>query len=282
MNTWGISGPDFLLLYVMLLALTWMIVLAMRWRIGAATGAAAAPDQPELDLYEAAMLNGGGRLVLAVAACRLKEAGSFRRDSDDDTLTVTGPRPVNADPVQKWLYDYVKHEAIDAVDLLDEGPADPVLAPIRDRLSERGLMLTDRQTASMLRQVLWFAPLLALGVARLVAGILNHHPVVYLVWLMLLSLGIAVNLCRLPGSRPDAAQMRRKFARRSARPSRNPVLSSSAKRAARDGVRLRPTPPTMTRGRGRWGGNPGAPAPGAVPSARAGAWTGKLEQSSKW
>ena len=59
-------------------------------------------------------------------------------------------------------------------------------------------MLTARQMASMRWQVLWFAPLLGLGAARLVAGLANHRPVSYLVIFMLLSAGVAVTLTRLP------------------------------------------------------------------------------------
>lgn len=61
MNTWGISGPYFLLLYAALFAVTWIMVMAVRYRIRAAAGAAAVVGQPEIGLYEAAMLNGGGR-----------------------------------------------------------------------------------------------------------------------------------------------------------------------------------------------------------------------------
>jgi hypothetical protein len=38
---------------------------------------------------------------------------------------------------------------------------------------------------------LWFAPLLALGAARVVAGTANHKAVLYLVLLMSLSLAVA-------------------------------------------------------------------------------------------
>jgi hypothetical protein len=45
-------------------------------------------------------------------------------------------------------------------------------------------MPTDRQVVSMRWQVLWFAPLLVLGAARVIAGTANHHPVFFLVVLM--------------------------------------------------------------------------------------------------
>jgi uncharacterized protein (TIGR04222 family) len=198
MNTWGISGPDFLLLYIGLLIVTWVGVLAARQRIGAAAGTDTASYQPGLGLYEAAMLNGGGQLALAVAVCRLKEAGSVRLDTNADRIVVSGPLPADADPVEEWVFTHVEGSAVGALDLLDDGPAGPVLDPIRDRLEKLGLMPTDRQTTLMRRQVLWFAPLLALGVARVIAGTANHRPVTYLVLLMLVGVGLAVNLCRLP------------------------------------------------------------------------------------
>lgn len=198
MNTWGISGPDFLLIYIGLLLVTWVGVLAARQRILAAAGTDTTSYQPGLGLYEAAMLNGGDRLALAVAMCRLKEAGSVRLDTNADRIVVSGRLPANADPVEEWVFTHVEGSAAGAWDLLDDGPADPVLDPIRDHLEKLGLMPTDRQTTLMRRQVLWFAPLLALGVARVVAGTARHHPVIYLVLLMLLSAGLAVNLCRLP------------------------------------------------------------------------------------
>ena len=196
MNTWGISGSDFLLLYVGLFVISWVAVLAVRQRIAATASRAAAPGQPHLDVYELAMLNGGGRLVLAVAACRLKEAGGIQVEGRG--LGTMGPPPANADPVEKWLYTHVDENAVNGSGLLAAGPAEPILGPIRDGLEKRGLLLTARQIMSMRWAVLWFLPLLALGVARIVAGTANHHPVTYLVFLMLLTVFFALNLGRLP------------------------------------------------------------------------------------
>jgi uncharacterized protein (TIGR04222 family) len=210
MNTWGISGPDFLLLYIGLFIVTWVVVLAARQRTGAA-GTATASYPPELGLYEAAMLNGGGQLALATAVCRLKEAGSVRLNKNDGRIVASGPLPADADPVEEWVYTHVEDSAVGAWDLLDDGPAGPVLDPIRDRLEKLGLMPTGRQTTLMLRQVLWFAPLLALGIARVIAGTAHHHPVTYLVMLMLLSVGLAVNLCRLPRRKVSTSPTSRLF-----------------------------------------------------------------------
>ena len=148
------------------------------------------------------MLNGGGRLALAAAVCQLKENGSLTLNEDGKSLSVSEPLPANADPVEEWLYDCVKNSAAAAApQVLDEVSAEGVLGPIRDRLRGLGLMPTDRQVVSMRWQVLWFAPLLILGAARVIAGTANHHPVFFLVVLMLVSLGIAVSLARQPPDR---------------------------------------------------------------------------------
>ena len=197
MNTWGISGSYFLLLYVGLFVISWFVVLAVRRRIAAAAGKAAVLDEPpRLDVYEMAMLNGGGRLALAAAACQLKEAGKLRVEGR--ALEAGGHLPADADPVETWLYTYVHERDVSASGLPDEDRAEPVLGPIRDRLEKLGLLLTARQRESMRWAVLWFAPLLALGIARVVAGTAHHHPVSYLVILMVATVVVAVNLCLLP------------------------------------------------------------------------------------
>jgi uncharacterized protein (TIGR04222 family) len=203
-NTWGISGSFFLLIYAGLLIATWAWVLAARQRAGGTAGTSAAIGEGPLELgpYEVAMLNGGGRLALAAAVCQLKENGSLTLNEDGKSLVVSEPLPANADPVEGWLYDCVKNSAAAAApQVLDEASAEGVLGPIRDRLRGLGLMPTDRQVVSMRWQVLWFAPLLILGAARVIAGTANHHPVFFLVVLMLVSLGIAISLARQPPDR---------------------------------------------------------------------------------
>ncbi len=90
-------------------------------------------------------------------------------------------------------------------------------------------MPTDRQTTQMLRQVLWFAPLLALGVARVIAG--TAHPVTNLVVLVVLSVTLAVNLCRLPRRKVSTSLTSRLFFL--------PRITSSGARALKS-VRMEP------------------------------------------
>ena len=110
----------------------------------------------------------------------------------------SGPLPVDAGTLESHLYARVQRYPVAATRLLDAGAADTVLSPIRDGLRERGLVPDAGQVAAMRRQSFWFAPVLALGAARLIAGSASHHPVSYLVLLMIVSLGIAVSLSRTP------------------------------------------------------------------------------------
>ena len=72
MDAWGISGPQFLLLYLALLAVTVpVVVLAERRALAGPPGAIPA----RLDRYEVAYLNGGCELVATTAVTGLLRDG---------------------------------------------------------------------------------------------------------------------------------------------------------------------------------------------------------------
>jgi uncharacterized protein (TIGR04222 family) len=74
MDTWGISGPRFLLIYVVLLGVaTLLAVVARRRALAGPDAGAAVPAR--LDPYEAAYLNGGEALVATAAASSLLRGG---------------------------------------------------------------------------------------------------------------------------------------------------------------------------------------------------------------
>src|SRR4029450_314975 len=73
MDTWGISGPQFLLLYVALFAVTVPVVVLARRRALAGPPRAARPAR--LDPYEAACINGGSALVAPTAVTSLLRDG---------------------------------------------------------------------------------------------------------------------------------------------------------------------------------------------------------------
>src|SRR4029450_4810334 len=137
MSTWGISGPQFLLLYLVLFAVTVLgVVLARRWAL--APDGAAVPAR--LDPYEAAELNGGHDLVVITAASNLVRSGSLvnagrRRGQPAPRVTRPPPRAAAPSPTRRL-------KALRAA--LEQGSA---LAALRERLRLRGLAPTPEQRA---------------------------------------------------------------------------------------------------------------------------------------
>lgn len=203
MDTWGISGPGFLLLFLVLLAVTLAgVVLARRRALGAPAGAAV-PDR--LDRYEAAYLNGGCELVATTAVSVLLRAGHLAspaiRRRRRRLAAGTAP-PAGAHPVEWATYQLVANRpdhprwALGA-----ELCRAPAMAAVRERLRQAGLAPTPEQRARYRAAGLWSLPLLALGVARVVAGTANGRPVGFLVVLLVVTVVLAVALClRVPNA----------------------------------------------------------------------------------
>jgi uncharacterized protein (TIGR04222 family) len=201
MDTWGISGPRFLLLYLVLLAVAVLaVVLHRRWVL-AADGAAV---PARLDLYEIAELNGGGALVATTAVANLLRGGhlassSRRRSQPARLVTGTAPGP-DAHPVEWAVYQQVAagpNRRLREVQAGLEGST--ALAAVRQRLRLGGLAPTPEQRARCRAAVLWFLPLLVLGVARVVAGRANGRPVGFLVALLVVTGVVAARfLLRVP------------------------------------------------------------------------------------
>ena len=197
MGTWGISGPRFLLLYVVLLGLTTLVAVAARRRALAGPEGAAVPSR--LDRYEAAYLNGGCDLVATTASSSLLRAGHLanagRRRGRVRLVTRAAPA-AGAHPVEWATYQLVAARPDHPRWAL--GPElcrEPAMAALCERLRLAGLAPTPEQRTRYRAAGLWFLPLLALGVARVVAGTANGRPVGFLVALLVLTAVMAVALC---------------------------------------------------------------------------------------
>ena len=197
MDTWGISGPEFLLLYVALLAVIVLVVVLARRRVLAVPDGAAVPAR--LDRYEAAYLNGGCDLVATTAVSSLLRAGhlgpSPRRRQRHRLVARTAPR-AGAHPVEWAAYQLVADRSDHPRWALGaELCRAPAMAAVRERLRQGGLAPTDEQRARYRATGLWFLPLLGLGVARVAAGTANGRPVGFLVVLLAVTVVLAVALC---------------------------------------------------------------------------------------
>ncbi|MGH8898893.1 MAG: TIGR04222 domain-containing membrane protein [Egibacteraceae bacterium] len=188
-DTWGISGPTFLVIYGGLLAVTTMVVLIGRRRRLAVPGEPA--GQPALDTYDLAILNGGDELAVVTALANLREAGVVT--VEEGQLKATQPLPRGAHPVEQGVYqalDEASSTRLRSVQAL--AARHPALMAVRERLVHHGLLNLSSQTRSVRRLALWFLPVLTLGIARLAAGIANGKPVGYL--LVLLALTVVLSL----------------------------------------------------------------------------------------
>jgi uncharacterized protein (TIGR04222 family) len=203
MDTWGISGPQFLLLYLVLLAIAVLAVVLVRRWVLAADGAAV---PARLDLYEIGELNGGGALVATTAVSNLLRSGhlasSSRRRSQPARLVAGSAPGPDAHPVEWAVYQQVAaspNRPLRDVQAALEGST--ALAAVRQRLRLGGLAPTPEQRARCRAAVLWFLPLLALGVARVVAGRANGRPVGFLVALLVVTVVVAaVLVLRVPNA----------------------------------------------------------------------------------
>jgi uncharacterized protein (TIGR04222 family) len=203
MKTWGISGPQFLLLYVALLAVTAAVVaLARRRALAAPDGPAATPAR--LDPYEAAYLNGGGSLVATAAISSLLRGGQVantaRRGRGVRLSSRAAAPEAGAHPVEWAAYQVVA--ASPGMTLGDVRAAlarEPAMAALGERLRRGGLVPSPEQRARYRAAALWFLPLLALGAARVAAGSANGRPVGFLVALLVVTVVVAAGLAlRVP------------------------------------------------------------------------------------
>jgi uncharacterized protein (TIGR04222 family) len=228
MDTWGISGPQFLLLYVALFAVTVPVVVLARRRALAGPPRAAVPAR--LDPYEAAFLNGGSGLVATTAVTSLLRDGvltSTSRRGRRVRLGVGAAPPAEAHPVEWATYQLV---AAQPDRTLAEVRAalgrEPAVAAVRERLRLGGLAPTPEQRARYRAAGLWFAPLVVLGVARAAAGSANGRPVGFLVALLAVTVAVAVVAALRV---PDATELgRRTLGRLRAETRRPPVGASPA------------------------------------------------------
>jgi uncharacterized protein (TIGR04222 family) len=186
MHTWGISGPQFLLIYGVLLAVTALFVVAAQRRV------VAAPDRmggvPELDPYEIAYLNGGAALAATTAAANLLRGGFLDKPQGEPQqvhlIPIRQPPP-SAHPVERTVFEEIAAHPDQPFARLQTALDDaPALAAIHTRLRQRGLATTRAQAFQHLARVLSFIPLLLLGGARVAAGVARGRPVGFLLLLM--------------------------------------------------------------------------------------------------
>lgn len=180
MRPWGLSGPEFLWLYIAGLVVG--IVVAIGWRMAARRHRLAEPPG-RLAPEELGFLAGGPLQAVQVAVARLVDAGAVRVDRRG-TLTST----VDDEPTGRPLDDAVlagltapRKVAMVARELAGK----PVVTEIGESLVRRGLLVAPARAVLAWR----LAPIVlylmfVIGMVRWVNGMVNDLPAGYLTFLL--------------------------------------------------------------------------------------------------
>ncbi|GAB2841350.1 TIGR04222 domain-containing membrane protein [Lentzea nigeriaca] len=174
---WGLSGPEFLQLYWIGLALAVLVAIIVRVRVRARHS-----TQPvrSLDMDELAYLAGGPRRVVETSIARLLTSGELRT-SRRGTVQVTSTSS-SSNPVDRAVVTDSQRYTNRTVKLMIPSVAkDEVVLAIGRRLQEMGLVVHPDVAKSALRKgsvALWV--LLAIGVVRWINGLAIAAPVGWL------------------------------------------------------------------------------------------------------
>ncbi|MEV4617288.1 TIGR04222 domain-containing membrane protein [Asanoa sp. NPDC049573] len=180
-DTWGISGPSFLGLYVALALaaiVATAIVRSLLARGHTGPGPRLTPDQ-------VAFLNGGPQLTTYAALGGLRRAGAIGANPDR-TLVPTGPLPAGSTALDTAVYN-AAGKRLRTRDLTGDPWVSSTLDDIRAGLERAGLLLSRGQRGQSRLAALLLLPVIVLGGARISAGMANERPVGFLTVLVLVT-----------------------------------------------------------------------------------------------
>ncbi|SCE65107.1 TIGR04222 domain-containing protein [Micromonospora matsumotoense] len=187
-DTWGIPGPLFLKLYLLVAVVAVVGTLLHRRR------ATAGPDPvtaDQLGPQQVAYLNGGDQLAIWAALGGLRAAGAIDV-RPDRRLIAAGPTPTGVTPLDHAIR-HAARQPVAAQKLGRDSGVARALEQLRQGLEQRGLLIDADGVRALRRGRNLLLVLLALGVVRLVAGLVNARPVGWLL-VALLVLGVALAL----------------------------------------------------------------------------------------
>lgn len=210
-TTWGITSTEFLTGYAVLCVIAAAIVW---WQRRQALG----PRQrrsdplPELGVHELALLAGGRQLAITSALTRLHGDRLLALRRGEGTLKVAGELEPTADAIERVIFEAVRREpGIATTALRREVEDGEPLASMSARLEQAGLLLDDEQAARVRRLWIVGALLVALGVARVAAGLSNDAAIG---WTAAIALVVTMATASLHRHRPVATNRGRDVLRR--------------------------------------------------------------------
>jgi uncharacterized protein (TIGR04222 family) len=181
-DTWGISGPAFLVLFFTVLVAV-LILSAIHRRVLFHGDRRAAVDR--LGPQQVAYLNGGDQLAVYAALGGLRGAGAIT-GGPGKTLHQAGPLPAGVTPLDTAIYNAAGRR-IRARDLVRDDWVGSALRQLREGLEAQGLAVSPARLKVARLWGVAGAALILLGVGRVVDGLQNDKPVTFLVIALLIA-----------------------------------------------------------------------------------------------
>jgi uncharacterized protein (TIGR04222 family) len=188
-DTWGISGPAFLVLYSAMIVAV-LILSAIHRRILFAGDRTASVDR--LGPQQVAYLNGGDRLAVYAALGGLRGAGAIA-GGPGKTLYQAGPLPAGVTPLDSAIYNAAGRR-IRARDLTGDEWVGAAVRQLREGLEAQGLAVAPATLKVARLWALVAAAMVLLGVGRFVDGLQNDKPVTYLVIAIIVGIFVTIGL----------------------------------------------------------------------------------------
>lgn len=184
-NPFELSGPEFLMLYVivMIVAATGC-VLMRRLMISSSVGGPL--PESRLDPYEIAYLAGGANLATDTALAALVQRGLLAVDTAQRKIIARAGGPPSAHPFERAVYSSASPEGT-AVDTIRRDSSHNT-EPLAARLKAHGLVLSDHQAlqVGLLSAALMMIVTL-FGAIKILVGFSRGRPVGFLFFLCLIS-----------------------------------------------------------------------------------------------
>ncbi|WP_406629455.1 TIGR04222 domain-containing membrane protein [Amycolatopsis sp. WGS_07] len=185
---WGISGPQFLLIYGLALAVVLVVQLSWpsfaRSRKRNAPATVEAPLRP--DVYQLAYLAGGADRAVDTAIATLLEQ-ELLRVSSKGKLSAIGKRPRNG--LERAVHDAAQGGTATVAKMRTATVVQPEVNKIREDLERRGLVTVAGDGLDSFRAgvVAVYGVLLVIGIARAVNGAQLDRPIGGLIALLVVA-----------------------------------------------------------------------------------------------
>lgn len=190
-DTWGIPGPSFLIVYLgAVIAVAILAALHRRILYAGDRGS----HVERLGPQQVAYLNGGDRLAVYAALGGLRSAGAIA-GGPDKTLNQAGPLPADATPLDSAIYNAAGRR-IRSRDITGDQWVVAALRQLREDLEAQGLAVPPARVTTARLWVLAGGALVLLGLARLIDGLQNDKPVVFLVVAVVIAVLMSISILK--------------------------------------------------------------------------------------